>query len=155
MKRIVGQSETPPDATILACVQRLMDVVPHVMQVFREEMRSHRGAEFSVPEFRTLSYIERHHGTSLVGVTEHIGLSKASLSKIVSRLEEKGLIRRGAASGDKRRHTLGLTAHGRRTLEHAEEATIRSIAGRLTHLSRQDLRLVMQALALLEKPFAG
>ena len=142
-----------PEITALACVQRLMDVVPQVMQVFREEMRNHRTAEFSVPEFRTLSYIERHHGTSLVEITEHIGLSKASLSKIVTRLEQQKLIRRGAAPTDKRRHTLTLTAHGRRTLEQAEAATLRSVAGRLTHLNPQDLLLIMQALTLLETPF--
>ncbi len=146
-------SETSPEVSVLGCAQRLMDVVPHVMQALREEMRDHRTSEFSVPEFRTLSYIERHHGTSLTEITEHIGLSKPSLSKIVARLEYKGLVRRGVASGDKRRHTLGLTAHGRRTLEHTEAATLRSVAGRLTQLSPQDLRLVMQALVLLEAPF--
>lgn len=155
MKQSNQSAEVHPDVSVLACVQRLMDVIPHVMQTFREEMRNHRTAEFSVPEFRTLSYIERHHGTSLVEITEHIGLSKASLSKIVARLEERGLVRRGAAAGDKRRHTLGLTAHGRRTLEHAEAATLRSVAGRLTHLSQQDLLIVMQALALLEVPFGA
>ena len=152
MKQVV-QGDASPEVSALACAQRLMDVIPHVMQAFREEMRNHRTAEFSVPEFRTLSYIERHHGTSLVEITEHIGLSKASLSKIVARLEQQKLIRRGAASKDKRRHTLALTAHGRRTLEYAEEATLRSVAGRLTQLSPQDLLLIMQALALLETPF--
>lgn len=155
MKQIEVQSSASPDVNLIACVERLMDVVPHVMQAFREEMRDHRTAEFSVPEFRTLSYIERHHGTSQVEIAEHIGLSKPSLSKIVTRLQQQGLIRSVAASGDKRRHMLSLTALGRRTLERSEEATVRSIAGRLTHLSPQDVVLVMQALALLEIPFGG
>ncbi len=149
------QSSKAFEATALTCAQRLMDVTPHVMQAFREEMRSHRPAEFSVSEFRTLSYIERHRGTSLTAITDHIGLSKASLSKIVARLEQQELVKRGAAAGDKRRHTLNLTAHGQRTLDQAERATLRSIAGRLTHLQREELAVIAQALDLLEAPFSS
>ena len=149
-------NDTPPSGvTALTCAQRLMDVTPHVMQAFREEMRNHRPAEFSVPEFRTLSYIERHRGTSLTAITNHIGLSKASLSKIVGRLEQQDLIRRGAATGDKRRHTLSLTAYGQRTLDQAERATLRSIAGRLTQLHHEELAVIAQALDLLEAPFSS
>ena len=151
----VGEQAQPLKVTALTCAQRLMDVTPHVMQAFREEMRNHRPAEFSVPEFRTLSYIERHRGTSLTAITDHIGLSKASLSKIVARLEQQDLIKRGAATGDKRRHTLNLTVHGQRTLDQAERATLRSIAGRLTHLQGDDLTVIARALALLETPFSS
>jgi DNA-binding MarR family transcriptional regulator len=141
------------DAPALVCAQRLMDVVPHVMQAFREEMRHHRAAEMSVPEFRTLSYIQRHEGTSITAITDHLGLSKASLSKIVARLEERSLIRRASDKADKRHHVLSLTAQGRRTLEEVERATLRSIAGRLTHLSPKDLALIVTALDLLQPAF--
>lgn len=148
-KRVGASSEV----TALTCAQRLMDVTPHVIQAFREEMRRHRPIEFSVPEFRTLSYIERHKGTSLTAITNHIGLGKASLSKIVARLVHQDLVARGAAAGDKRRHTLSLTSHGRRTLDEVERATLRSIAGRLSHLNGDELAAIAQALDLLEAPF--
>lgn len=138
----------------LTCAQRLMDVVPHVMQAFREEMRNHRSAEFSIPEFRTLSYIQRHQGTSAAAITEHIGLSKASLSKIVTRLEQRNLIKRGVAKADKRYHALSLTAHGQRTLDDVEVATLRSIAGRLSPLSQEEVMKIVLALNLLEPLFA-
>ena len=146
------QTETKPDSTALTCAQRLMDVTPQVMQTFRAEMRRHRPGG-SVPEFRVLSYIDRHRGTSLKAVTDHIGLSKASLSKIVARLEQQDLVQRAAAEEDRRRHTLSLTAHGERTLEQVNRATLRSVAGRLAHLPREDLGVIAQALELLEAPF--
>lgn len=140
------------NSTALTCAQRLMDVTPQVMQSFRAEMRRHR-PEGSVPEFRVLSYIERHQGTSLKAVTDHIGLSKASLSKIVARLEQQHLVERAAAAADRRRHTISLTAHGERTLEQVKRATLRSVAGRLAHLSRAELAVIAQALELLAAPF--
>lgn len=153
MKPIDESAEGLTFTPALVCAQRLMDVVPHVMQAFREEMRHHRAAEMSVPEFRTLSYIQRHEGTPTTAITEHLGLSKASISKIVARLEERNLIRRASDKTDRRHHILSLTAHGKRTLEEVERATLRSIAGRLTHLSPKDLALVVQTLDLLEPAF--
>ena len=123
------------------------------MQVLRQEMRRHRPIEHSVPEFRTLSYIERHKGTSLTEVAEHIGLSKPSLSKIVTRLEEGGLVGRSTSAEDKRRHTLRLTAQGQRTLDQIEQAALRSLAERLAGLAPNELGLVADALALLKAPF--
>ena len=155
MKPINEGGQDASNVSTLTCAQRLMDVVPYVMQAFREEMRNHRSAEFSIPEFRTLSYIQRHQGTSAATITEHIGLSKASLSKIVTRLEQRNLIKRGAAKEDKRYHALTLTAHGQRTLDDVEVATLRSIAGRLSPLSPEDARGIVSALNLLEPFFVG
>lgn len=141
------------EVNALTCAQHLMDVTPHIMQVLRQEMRRHRPSDYSVPEFRTLSYIERHRGTSLTEIAEHIGLSKPSLSKIVTRLEEKRCVKRRAAADDKRRHTLSLTAHGQRALDQIEQAALRSVAGRLVGLETEELGVVAHALALLRPAF--
>lgn len=149
MKQISGGDK----ANALVCAQHLMDVTPHIMQAVRHEMRRHRPSDYSVPEFRTLSYIERHRGTSLTEVAEHIGLSKPSLSKIVTRLEAQGSIKRRAAADDKRRHTLSLTAHGQRSLDQIEQAALRSVAGRLAGLEKEELGVVAHALELLRPAF--
>ena len=145
--------EKTEEVTALTCAEGLIDVTPQVMQVLRQEMRRHRLVEHSVPEFRTLSYIERHKGTSLTEIAEHIGLSKPSLSKIVMRLEESGLVGRSTSAEDKRRHTLRLTAQGQRTLDQIEQEALRSLAGRLAALAPDELGLVADALALLRAPF--
>ena len=43
------------------------------MRVIRGQLRKHGAKEMSVPHFRTLSYLNRHEGTSLSEVAEHIG----------------------------------------------------------------------------------
>ena len=147
------QSQPKTEANAVKCAQHLMDVTPHIMQTLRQEMRRHRPSDYSVPEFRTLSYIERHEGTSLTEVAEYIGLSKASLSKIVTRLEEKGFVRRNAAADDKRRHTLSLSAHGQRTLDQIERAALHSLARRLARLQPGELDTVVNAMELLRPAF--
>ena len=146
-------SGTETEVNALACAQHLMDVTPHIMQTLRKEMRRHRPSDYSVPEFRTLNYIERHEGTSLTEIAEYIGLSKPSLSKIVTRLEEKGFVKRRAAADDKRRHTLSLSAHGQRTLDQIERDALHSLAGRLARLQPSELDAVVNAMELLRPAF--
>jgi len=50
--------------------REVLDAVPTVMRFIRAQMRGHRALGLSVPQFRTLVYIERTGGTSLGGVAD-------------------------------------------------------------------------------------
>ena len=47
------------------CARQLLDTTPQVMRFIRAEMRSHRGHDLSVPQFRTLTFINRNPEVSL------------------------------------------------------------------------------------------
>ncbi len=81
---------TSPDA----CAQEILDVVPVVMRSIRAEMRRHRTADLSVPQFRTLAFIDRNADASLSDVAEHIGLTLPSMSKIVEGLVVRKFVTR-------------------------------------------------------------
>jgi len=145
--------EESGSADAVTCAALVMEVTPHVMQAMREEVRRARGAEFSVPQFRALSYLERHKGASLGEVAEHIGLSLPTLSKLVDGLVARNLVRRRPAKEDRRRLTLALTAHGRRILGAAHEAAQEALAERLKRLSEDDLGVVAEAMRALRPLF--
>src|SRR5208337_1289416 len=92
------------------CAREVLDVVPTVMRFIRTEMRSHRALELSVPQFRSLVYIERTAGTSLLGVAEQLGLTSPSACKLIDGLANRGMVTRGESPGDRRRVTLEITA---------------------------------------------
>src|SRR5512141_2900959 len=106
-----------------ACAQEILDVVPAVMRTIRAELRRHRTADLSVPQFRTLAFIDRKADASLSDVAEHIGLTLPSISKIVDGLVTRKLVTRQTASDDRRRMTLALTTRGRSALQASREAT--------------------------------
>ena len=68
-----------------------MEVVPLVMRHIRTGMRTHRMRGLSVPQFRTLIFLNRNEGACLSQVAEHVGVTLASepASKVVSALAEQ------------------------------------------------------------------
>src|SRR5512136_3296462 len=99
------------------CAQEVLEVVPLVMRTIRAEMRRHRTADLSVPQFRTLSFIDHNADASLSDVAEHIGLTLPSMSKIVDGLVTRKLVTRQTHPTDRRRMTLTLTTRGQTALE--------------------------------------
>ncbi len=101
------RSTTPRD-----CARAVLDTVPSGMQALRTLMRSRRGADLSVPQFRALAYIGRRHGCSLSDVAQHVGTALPSMSKLVDGLVGRGLVERAAETDDRRRVALSLTQRG-------------------------------------------
>ncbi len=130
------------------------DTVPLVMRTIRAEMRRHRSADLSVPQFRALAFLRRHPGASLSHVAEHVGLTLPSTSKMIDRLVVRGLVVREAASDDRRCITLILTPAGESIVQQASEATQACLAGILTTLPPAEQASVMQAMQILQRTFS-
>ncbi len=135
------------------CAQEILDVVPLVMCTIRRELRSHRSAELSLPQFRTLGYLNRQPDVSLSEVAEHIGLSLPTMSKMVDGLVERGLVTREEDSVDRRRMVLCLTQEGHASMDAALKATRAYLAGLLAGLSDEQRAGVVAAMDVLRPVF--
>ncbi len=140
---------TSPDA----CAQEILDVVPVVMRTIRAEMRRHRTADLSVPQFRTLAFIDRQTDASLSDVAEHIGLTLPSMSKIVEGLVARKLVTRQTHATDRRRMMLALTARGQTALQTSREATRACLAEDLAGLTERQRETIGQAMEILRPVF--
>jgi len=140
---------TSPDA----CAQEILEVVPAVMRTIRAELRRHRTADLSVPQFRTLAFIDRNADASLSDVAEHIGLTLPSISKIVEGLVTRKLVTRQTHPTDRRRMTLTLTARGQTALQSSRAATRACLAEDLAALSDRQREMITQALEILRPAF--
>ena len=85
------------------CAHELLEVVPLVMRTIRTEMRGHRGADLSVPQFRTLVFLGNHGGASLSDLADFIGLTLPSVSKLIDGLVTRKLVARKVCTNDRRR----------------------------------------------------
>ena len=135
------------------CAREVLEVVPLVMRTIRTEMRRHRAPELTVPQYRTLAFVNRNEGTSLSGAAEHIGLTLPSMSKLMDGLVTRGLVTRETHAGDRRRITLALTPHGRTMLQSAHQAAQNCLARRLAELSVAERAMVTQAMLALRPIF--
>lgn len=137
------------------CAQEILEVVPAAMRAIRAEMRRHRTADLSIPQFRTLNFINRQADASLSEVAEHIGLTLPSMSKIVDGLVNRKFVTRQTSSADRRRMTLALTARGLTALETSRAATRACLAEDLAALNDRQREIVVQAMQILRPVFAS
>ena len=130
-------------------------MVPSVMRFIRTEMRSHRALGLSVPQFRSLVFIERAAGTSLNGVAAHLGLTPPSVSKLMDGLCTRGLVKRRESAGDRRRVTIEITGEGAQALARARSAALKSLSRLLGSLTEDELSTVARAMSNLRRVFAA
>lgn len=137
-----------------SCAALVMETVPVVMRTIRAEMRSHRSPDLSVPQFRALGFVNRRADASLSDVADHLGLALPSVSKLIDKLVERGLMTRETAPDDRRRLILALTPAGQSILQAAVQATQARLAEQLAALSPEENALVSEAMHLLRRAFA-
>lgn len=103
----------------------------------------------TVTEWVALRTLWSQDGTTHAELIRSLGMTKGAASKVVSRLEEKGLAGRQLADGRAREQSLGLTATGRALvpqLAALADANDAHFFGHLPASERQALTQAMQAL---------
>jgi DNA-binding MarR family transcriptional regulator len=135
------------------CAHELMDTAPKIIQSIRFEMRRGHGAYLSIPQFRSLRFIQRNPDASLSDLASHLGLTLPSVSKLADGLVKKELISRQESTTDRRRLTLVLTQSGESIINSARANAQVNIAKILINLSNEELNTIHRALELLNPLF--
>jgi DNA-binding MarR family transcriptional regulator len=136
------------------CAREILETVPSVMRMIRTEMRSCRAPDLSVPQFRSLAFINRNPGTSLSDVAEHVGLTPPSTSKLIDGLVKRRLVERELSASDRRKITLVLTGEGKACLASAMDCAQQYISAALSELSVENLTTIIEAMQLLDRTFS-
>src|ERR1700690_1311581 len=126
-----------------------MDTTPKIMQSIRTEMRRGHGSDLSIPQFRTLRFIQRNPDSSLSELADHLGLTLPSVSKLVDGLVKKELISRMESTMDRRQLNLVLTRNGESIINSARAGAKTNLANILSCLSNEELQTIHQAMELL------
>ncbi len=136
------------------CAREILEVVPLAMRRLRTELRKHSGSSLSVPQFRTLGFINRHRGASISEVADHIGLTLPSMSTLVDGLVTRGYVMRRVHEVDRRRMTLTLTERGDGVLRSAREGTLAYLTERLKPIPEAQRVTVVKAMDILRRVFS-
>ena len=75
------------------CANQVLATMPYLMRFVRTRMRSQRHG-LSVPQFRTLIYIQHSDRANLSSLADHLGLSLPAVSRLVGGLVRRGLVNR-------------------------------------------------------------
>jgi DNA-binding MarR family transcriptional regulator len=135
------------------CAGEIMETVPLVMRFIRREMRSQGALFLSVPQLRTLVYLDRCPGTDLSSVAEHLGVRPATASVVVNRMVQQNLITREPNPRNRRNVVLTLTRLGSQRLRRVREKACSFVIRALADRPDSELRKIMDGIALLGKVF--
>jgi DNA-binding MarR family transcriptional regulator len=138
----------------LDCAWELLDASPPMTWHIRRAMREYRGG-LSMPQFRAMVKIYNDPSTSLSCVADHVGLSLPTTSRIVTGLVEKGFLKRGGCSKDRRQCALGITARGQAVLNSAWSAAQQSMARELEHFTPRERAAVADAMRVIKQVFGS
>ena len=138
---------------LVTCSRDLMEITPQIVQLIRIEMRSGRGDDLTIPQFRTLRYVQKNPDTSLNSLADHLGLTPPSVSKLVDGLVKQDLITRRESPIDRRKLTLVLTNNGEEIVNRARSKAQERLAEKMSLLSEPDLNTIHHAMELLSTYF--
>ena len=127
---------------------RLMWSVDHELHRISKRMVSQLG--LTAPQRLALRFIGRNPGVTFGSLAELLHLHPGTVTGIVQRLEELGLVTRERSSEDVRRMHLTLTPRGRvvdRRRKGTVEAAVRRVLGELRPTQIEEASRVMERLA--------
>jgi DNA-binding MarR family transcriptional regulator len=94
--------------------------------------------ELTVDQFNMIRFMQFNGRSTPSELAEVFGVGKSSITAIISRLSDKGLIRRLSEESDRRIVILTLTEEGRRLCESIDARVETMLAGIMNHFGEQE-----------------
>lgn len=123
-------------------------------QAFEQFASRHlRRQGLTPPQFSVLSALAAAPALSCKCLGERAAISKGSLTGIIDRLEQNGLVRRAASSQDRRSSLVELTEEGRSTFERVAGKHFAHLQQAFDGIDREDLARIEAGLRRLRQLF--
>ncbi len=137
------------------CAAHIMDTVHLIMRNIHTEMDKNSGVFLSVQQFRSMSIILDSQMPSLSDVSERLGTTLSSASRMIESLVERGYVVRKADVEDRRKLVLAVTKEGKTAMDEVENITIRIMADKLTSFTASERAVITLAMDLIRGAFAA
>ncbi len=119
----------------------------HLLRWLRE---ADRASPLSAAQLSALSVLVYHGPLSLTALADAEQVRPPSASRLVSELEERGLLERRRSAEDRRVVRISATAAGRRLLEEGRQRRLRALRAALEELEPGDRAALEHAVEVLE-----
>lgn len=131
--------------------RRLLTLAPRYVQWSAMSLRAHRLE--GDPSFRQLAvlFMLREGIASPAAIAQRLGISRAVVTGLLDRLEERGLIKREPDPADRRRLRVVMTTSGLDASERLGHAVVADLAAELGVTSPGERAALAAALSVLER----
>ena len=111
----------------------------------------HEGLALTIAESRCLFTVKRLRAPDIGQVAETLGRDLGYVSRLVSRRERAGRLRRVPAEDDRRRRVVSLTAKRRRVLEAVEQRSNERMDALTAHLRPSQVKELLEAMETIRR----
>lgn len=119
--------------------------------VFKDLIEALRPFGLRPTDFSVLLVIDATPGLKQQAVGEALSIQRPNLVTIIDQLEGRGLVKRGAAPGDRRSYALALTPDGAKLLAKARAAHLEHADRVTAALGDMDRHMVLEALSRIAR----
>jgi DNA-binding MarR family transcriptional regulator/GNAT superfamily N-acetyltransferase len=130
-----------------------VEAVRHFNRFYTRQIGALQGfldSAFTLAEGRVLYEVARREQPTATDVGKELGLDAGYMSRMLRRLEHRGLIRRTRSDADGRRAHLSLTRSGQAAFSRLNQNTNDDVAARLRALSATSRRRLIAAMQTIE-----
>lgn len=118
------------------------------------DAKAYNGTDLTVSQADVLFTLGNTDGLSFKEIGELTLITKGTLTGVIDRMEEKGLVKRKESSLDRRITLVRLTKQGERLFEKVFPKQISYIKERFDRLSKTELREIKKSLSRLREIFS-
>jgi DNA-binding MarR family transcriptional regulator len=118
-------------------------------------MRAEGGHSLSATQIAALGAVARHEALTPGELAEHEKVQPPSMTRVIARLEQMGLLTRSSHPTDRRQVILHLTEEGDRLLKEERLRKEAWLAQRLGDLTPEERSILRQAAPILERLSRG
>jgi DNA-binding MarR family transcriptional regulator len=132
----------------------IADVAGHLRLVvarIARRLRQEAGADLSPSLISALASIDRRGPLTASELAAHERVQRPTVTRVLARLEELGLIERAPDPGDRRSSLISASAEGRTLLRRQRSRKDQYLARRLAALEPDELATMERAAAILER----
>jgi DNA-binding MarR family transcriptional regulator len=130
-------------------------VVLSAIRLVRALKGSRRSADLTEPEISALAVLTYGGAMPARDLAAHEGVTAATISRLVSAMEAKGLVRRAADKTDARVQWISISPSGVRRVRDGHVRRVDPLAAALARLPREKRETLAAAAAILDEAVAN
>ena len=128
----------------------ILEVVPGLMKMFRQEMRKFGSDQLTVPQFRVLNRIAKG-SCSNQELADWMGVSAPTMSKMLDSLIQKNLITRKTEATNRRQVVVDCTFDGKKISQEIQQAMQNDLIARISKIPEPQMKMVESGLMILRE----
>jgi MarR family 2-MHQ and catechol resistance regulon transcriptional repressor len=125
----------------------------HRLSLFEAEIHRQAGSGLTTPQAKVIFCLGNTEGLTCSDITDQTLITKGTLTGVIDRLEQKGLVQRWSDAQDGRKIIVDLTSAGKKVFKREYPRFVKKIQPRFDELSERNRKLATTLLGKIADQF--